>query len=128
MKAEGIQIAGSDIQAKVIAGIKRALEKTGEGQGLIEINKGTETKDPINGSVKVDDWKELNSVVTMFDTRLIDGTNILSGDVKLVSDPQVEINQGDPIRINGERYIVIEPGQVKPSDTVLAYQSQLRRQ
>ncbi|WP_099126049.1 hypothetical protein [Xenorhabdus stockiae] len=56
----------------------------------------------------------------------IDGSLILSTDIKMVFSSDVQIEKGDLVLVDGVWLRVIEPNPVKPADIVLCYQSQLR--
>ncbi|WP_336192893.1 hypothetical protein [Providencia stuartii] len=56
----------------------------------------------------------------------IDGTLILSTDIKMVFSPEAAIQKGDQVLIDGVWLRVQEPNPIKPADLVICYQSQLR--
>ncbi|PHM46633.1 hypothetical protein [Xenorhabdus miraniensis] len=72
--------------------------------------------------------KRLNAigVKTRYNPNEIDGSLILSTDIKMVFSPGVEIQKGDLVRVDGVWLRVVEPNPIKPADIVLCYQSQLR--
>ncbi|SFO05814.1 hypothetical protein [Xenorhabdus japonica] len=56
----------------------------------------------------------------------IDGSLILSTDIKMVFSPNVEIQKGDKVLVDGVWLRVVEPNPIKPAHIILCYQSQLR--
>lgn len=56
----------------------------------------------------------------------IDGSLIQAGDIRIVFAPDKEIRIGDLVKIDGKDYRVQKPNPVKPANTVLCYQAQLR--
>nr|WP_305071609.1 hypothetical protein [Providencia sp. wls1938] len=56
----------------------------------------------------------------------VDGTLILSTDIKIVLSPDVDIRKGDSILVDGIWFRVHEPNPVKPADIIICYKSQLR--
>lgn len=56
----------------------------------------------------------------------IDGTLILSTDIKMVLSPEVDIRKGDSVLVDGIWLRVCEPNPVKPADIVICYKPQLR--
>ncbi|WP_340617529.1 hypothetical protein [Xenorhabdus entomophaga] len=56
----------------------------------------------------------------------IDGSLILSTDIKMVFSPDIEIKKGDHVLVDSVWLRVIEPNPIKPADIALCYQSQLR--
>lgn len=56
----------------------------------------------------------------------IDGTLILSTDIKMVLSPEIDIRKGDSVLVDGIWLRVHEPNPVKPADVVICYKPQLR--
>lgn len=56
----------------------------------------------------------------------IDGTNILSGDIRLVVTAEQDVQIGDRIEVDGIMYRVQKPNPVKPADVIIVYKPQLR--
>ena len=56
----------------------------------------------------------------------VDGSLILSTDIKMVFSPAVDIQKGDRVLVDGVWLRVQEPTPIKPADTVICYQSQMR--
>jgi len=65
-------------------------------------------------------------VVTSYKPSEIDGSRILTGDVKLAATAETEIRVGDSLMIDGKKYRVVLPGPVKPADILISYIAQLR--
>ncbi|WP_275150687.1 hypothetical protein [Citrobacter koseri] len=57
----------------------------------------------------------------------IDGTVILTGDIRLTFKAEPEIKAGDVVDIDSAKWRVIQPNPVKPATLVLCYRAQLRR-
>ncbi|MBD1228659.1 hypothetical protein [Xenorhabdus griffiniae] len=72
--------------------------------------------------------KRFNTVglKTRYNPNEIDGSLILSTDIKMVFSPDIEIKKGDHVLVDSVWLRVIEPNPIKPADIVLCYQSQLR--
>ncbi|HEF8772050.1 TPA: hypothetical protein RG734_001025 [Providencia stuartii] len=56
----------------------------------------------------------------------IDGTLILSTDIKMVFSPEVAIQKGDHVLVDDVWLRVHEPNPIKPAELVICYQAQLR--
>lgn len=56
----------------------------------------------------------------------IDGTLILSTDIRMVFSPEMVIQKGDRVLVDGLWLRVQEPNPIKPAELVICYQSQLR--
>nr|WP_282563459.1 hypothetical protein [Providencia stuartii] len=65
-------------------------------------------------------------VKTQYKPYEIDGTLILSTDIKMILPPDIDIQKGDKVLVDGVWLRVHEPNPVKPADIVICYQSQLR--
>ncbi|ELR5271139.1 hypothetical protein [Providencia sp. PROV024] len=65
-------------------------------------------------------------VKTQYKPYEIDGTLILSTDIKMVFSPAVVIQKGDRVFVDGVWLRVQEPNPIKPAELVICYQSQLR--
>lgn len=65
-------------------------------------------------------------VKTRYNPNEIDGSLVLSTDIKMVFSPDRQINKGDKVLVDGVWLRIIEPNPIKPADIVLCYQSQLR--
>lgn len=87
------------------------------------------------GSIKVVAGKEIREpdlsftatgVRTDYEPKEIDGTNILSGDVRIVFTAEKELLVGDLIEVDSKQYRIVKPHPVKPAKLVLCYQVQLR--
>lgn len=65
-------------------------------------------------------------VKVQYKPRDIDGTLILSTDIKMVFSPEVAIHKGDHVLVDDVWLRVHEPNPIKPAELVICYQSQLR--
>ncbi|NBM98613.1 hypothetical protein F9282_07355 [Proteus terrae subsp. cibarius] len=65
-------------------------------------------------------------VKTQYKPHEIDGTLILSTDIKMILPPGIDIQKGDKVLVDGVWLRIHEPNPVKPADIVICYQSQLR--
>lgn len=65
-------------------------------------------------------------VKTQYKPHEIDGTLILSTDIKMILPPDIDIQKGDKVLVDGVWLRVHEPNPVKPADIIICYQSQLR--
>ncbi|MDX7992886.1 hypothetical protein [Xenorhabdus littoralis] len=65
-------------------------------------------------------------VKTRYNPNEIDGSLVLSTDIKMVFSPNTQIAKGDLVLVDEIWLRVIEPNPVQPADIVLCYQSQLR--
>lgn len=62
-----------------------------------------------------------------YSPREIDGTVILTGDIRLTFKAEPEIKIGDVVDIDGAKWRVVQPNPVKPATLVLCHKAQLRR-
>ncbi len=117
----------SDINSKIKAALQRAASKVSKGGSSAYLLKETVIRDPLNGdTVTVERIKLNNAIVTSYERDFIDNETIFAGDLRLVSDSDVEIRQGDIIEINAKKHTVISVDDKKPTDFTFAYVSQLR--
>lgn len=65
-------------------------------------------------------------VKTQYKPHEIDGTLILSTDIKMIFSPEGEIQKGDKVLVDGVWLRVQETNPIKPANLVICYQSQLR--
>ncbi|MEL4885713.1 hypothetical protein N6P31_01285 [Pectobacterium betavasculorum] len=88
-------------------------------KGVIRVVAGKEIHEP-----------DLNftatGVRTDYDPKEIDGTNILSGDVRIAFTAEAELVTGDLVEVDGKQHRIVKPHPVKPAKLVLCYQAQLR--
>lgn len=70
----------------------------------------------------------LNAVVTNYEKGEIDGTEILSNDLKIIADSAKVISKadGDQILIGSTTYRIVAVREINPAGTVLAYEIQAR--
>ena len=61
------------------------------------------------------------AVVSAYNSRLIDGTNILNGDVNIMASFPVKPNMNDTIEIGSERYTVINSNRISPNGIDVLY-------
>lgn len=122
-------MAGSDIAAKVKAGLAKAQAAVSDGKNLVEIEIETLVRDPINGDQVTSEWQTLtDAIFKSYNKNQIDGVNVLAGDRQLVANGDIEIKQGAKVRAYGENYIIVDIDFKKPSDVLLAQICQCRRQ
>ncbi len=117
----------SDINSKIKAALQRAASKVSKGGSNAYLLKEAVIRDPLNGdTVTVERIKLNNAIVTSYERDFIDNETIFAGDLRLVSDSDVEIKQGYTIEINGAKHTVISANNKEPTDFTFAYVSQLR--
>ena len=56
----------------------------------------------------------------------IDGTRVLSGDVKFLCQATEQLQVGDTVNLNNIDYRVVNPNPLKPAATTMLFQLQLR--
>ena len=123
-------MASSDIQAKIKAGLAKAVIKTGSSSSekVYIVKESGGSNDPLNPVTPTSQTLELvNAIFTEYDTNSIDG-NIQAGDRKLVSNNDVAVVIGETIKQGSTNYIVIDVDTKAPTSDVLAYISQVRVQ
>lgn len=76
---------------------------------------GTTTKTAVNGAL------------TSYSKALIDGTNVMSGDLKLLCDSSFEYQSGDYVEIYGVNYTIVEPKIIEHAGVVQLYIFQVRK-
>ncbi len=117
----------SDINSKIKAALQRAASKVSKGGSSAYLLKEAVIRDPLNGdAVTVERIRLNNAIVTSYERDFIDNETIFAGDLRLVSDSDVEIMQGDIIEINAKKHTVISVDDKKPTDFSFVYISQLR--
>ena len=125
-------MAASDIQARVKAGLAKAISKTGSPNSLpvflIERTQTAGGSNPITGPPTFSESPILlvNAIFQSYSSDQVDGTTILSGDRRLVSNSDVEIKQNDIIQQGTQRYKVMPVDPAAPASEPLVYKSQLR--
>ncbi len=120
-------MAGSDIAAKVKAGLAKAQAAVSDGNNLVEIGEETIVRDPINGDLKTIVWKTLtNAVFKSYNKGYIDGTTILAGDRELVVDGDIILKRGLRVRAYGKEYQIQNVDFKAPSEVILAQIAQCR--
>lgn len=124
-------MSSADIQAKIKAGLAKAVDKVGSGAAdkvylLQEVNSGGNT--PINPPViSTTEVLLVNAIFTAYDKSIIGGS-IIKGDRALICDNTVEIKTGNKIKQGLATYIVINAGEVAPTSDRLLYKLQVREQ
>ena len=123
-------MGSANIQAKVKAGLARAINKTGSSSSekVFIVKESGGSNDPLNPVTPTSQNFELvNAIFTEYDINSIDG-NIQAGDRKLVSNNDIVIVVGERIIQGSTQYIVIDVDTKAPTSDVLAYISQVRVQ
>lgn len=123
-------MSSSQIQARIKAGLARAVIKTGSAtsEKVFIIKESGGNNDPLNPVTPTSQTIELvDAIFTEYDTNSIDG-NIQAGDRKLVSNNDVAVVIGETITQGSTSYIVIDVDTKAPTSDVLAYISQVRVQ
>jgi len=75
----------------------------------------TETETEVSG-VKID-----------FNKNEIDGTIVKANDIKIYLPADTTISKTDKIKLSGNTYNIIDIKEVKPGDTILYYELQVRK-
>lgn len=68
----------------------------------------------------------VTGIKTQYNPSEIDGSVILSTDIKMVFSPMTVIQTGDRVLVDGVWLRVHQPNPLKPANIVICYQSQLR--
>lgn len=124
-------MAAKDIQAKIRGGLRKAIAKTGSSSSLpVYVVKRTKTGGGNSpGNPPVYSMFEILLVDAIFQTYnadQVDGSLILSGDRRLVSNSDIPIVQNDKIKQGAQEYVVINTDPTSPASEPLVYKSQLR--
>tara|TARA_R110002020_G_scaffold297684_1_gene513458 strand:+ start:109 stop:492 length:384 start_codon:yes stop_codon:yes gene_type:complete len=125
-------MAAVDIQAKIRAGLEKAVGKTGSPSSPpVSLVVRTQSGGGANPITDPPTYSEslttlVDAIFQSYNADQIDGTTILSGDRRLVSNSDVAIKQNDIIEQAGQRYKVIDVDPVAPVSDSLVYKSQLR--
>lgn len=120
-------MAGSDIAAKVKAGLRKAQIAVSNGANLVELGEETVVRDPINGDQVTTTWTVLtDAVFKSYDKKYIDGATILAGDRQLVANGDIELKRGLKVRAYGKEYKIQNIDDKKPSEVRLAQIAQCR--
>lgn len=109
----------------------RMIYKSGRNIEVTTIGTGGEY-DPATGTFlpSTDDKYQIKGVFTNFDIKEIDGTNVLHTDQKvLIAAGSLPImpKSGDTIKDSGAEYAVVNTNSIKPGDTAILYEVQIRR-
>ena len=122
-------MAGVDIQAKVRAGLSKAIAATSSATAdlVYVVKTSTTAGTPINPGVTTEtDVLLVNAIFKSFNRNLIDGTLIQDGDRQLVCNGDVELIQNEVIKVGGDRYYIVGVDVKNPSGVPLAYIAQVR--
>lgn len=68
----------------------------------------------------------VTGVITEYQPREVDGSLVITGDVKLAATFETELRIDDHIEIGGRKYRVVQPNPVKPGKVLISYNAQLR--
>lgn len=113
---------------KTAARVAATLAKFGSPATLERVVRGE--YDPNEGAADVDSTQVYNTAAVRgtYTAREIDGTRILSGDVRFYVSPElaVEPQPGDVIGFGGNEYVVITSSPVKPAAVVVLHDVQAR--
>jgi len=121
--------AGSDIAAEVSTAIAEAGAATGDGSLTGTISRpgaANEAVYPVT-PVSATDFN-CTLVLTDYNARDRDGTNIRVGDIKalIAPDAPTDPRNGDSLTVAGKTYKMIEVKAVKPGGVVLVWEVQCR--
>lgn len=124
-------MASIDIQAKIKAGLAKAVNKTGSASSP-KVYLVSETV--IGGDTPLDDPTIVSNDILLkdaifksYDQNLVGG-NINQGDRQLVSNNDVPISTGDTIKAGDDIYAVHDVETKSPAGDALVYISQVRLQ
>ena len=122
-------MSASSIQAKIKNGLAKVALKTGSSNSdIVYLVRKTQGGSPVNPVTPANDEQPLkNAIFSSYDKSLVD-SNILAGDIKIVSDSDVMVKQGDIIKRGSERFLIISVDDKAPMGESLAYISQARKQ
>ena len=123
-------MGSANIQAKVKAGLAKAINKTGSSSSekVYIVKESGGNNDPLNPVTPTTTTTELiDAIFTEYDINLIGG-NIQAGDRNLVSNSDVVVSLGDIITQGTTKYIVVSVDNKAPTSDVLVYISQVRVQ
>lgn len=123
-------MAGTDIQARVNAGIARAGVRTGSGAaltGTINRTSGADesTYPPTPGTVTN---YACTLVLVEYSARDRDGTQITARDSKALIAPDAETDprNGDTLTVAGRTYSIVDVQTIQPGGVALLYECQVR--
>ena len=121
-------MSSSDIQAKVKAGLAKAVNAVGSSSDLpIYLVKTTQSGNPLSPSITEIQTLLVNAIFKSYDQGLND-ISIKSGDRQLISNSDVPVQQNDKIKQGDNEYIVVSVDEVSPTGSPLVYISQTRLQ
>lgn len=124
-------MAGIDIQAKVKAGLAKAVNATGgNGVGLVYlVQKTGGGGTPINPIAPTENNVLLvDAILKGVNYAQLSGGLATSGDLNIVANGDVEIKQSDIILTDEGRYIVGSVTKSAPAGVVLSYTAILSKQ
>jgi len=101
----------------------RLIERFGAPMVLVtSVNSGS-----LRNPVKAELEEDCVGVLARYASHLIDGTDILSQDRKIImAADQVEPKVDDKVRVGGKTYSVINVNKIDPGSIVLVYELQAR--
>ena len=123
-------MGSASIQAKIKAGLAKAVNKTGSASSekVYLASSTTTAGTPLSpGTTTTTSTELVNAIFKNYAKGLVD-VSIKAGDRQLVSDGSVEVNTGDIINQGTARYIVVSVSVSAPTSDVLNYISQVRVQ
>ena len=118
----------SKIRDMALAGIAFFSDEDGEKAYKLIISGGGVKIGSDGKEVKVDEQSAmLTGLVRAVSINSINGESIKVGDMRGIFGPEVPIDFGMRIVVDGKMYTVIDPRPIKPTGTVVAYRPILRR-
>lgn len=121
------------VRAKVASGLAKANARVGEDNSpIVNLIRSTTTGgdgSPINpGTVSNETIELVNAIFKAIDFDSINSELIKKGDMELVCDGSVVIEQGDTITQGAIKYIVVHIFVSSPYGVALAYKPIVRKQ
>ena len=123
-------MSGIDISKKVKAGLRKANAATGENPNPIykEVRVLTGRDGITPPSATITDIQLVDAIFKSYDQKSVDNTLIKAGDRMIVCNGDVELHNGDIIKEDGIKYIVITSEIIRPAGVTLAVKAFVRRQ
>lgn len=115
----GIYQRGQSMAIRMLKKYGMAYQLKRDGKHWVDDDTGQERHEP-------ETLFSATGVKTLYKPNEIDGSLILSTDIKMVFSPHVVIQKGDKVLVDEIWLRVHEPNPVKPADVVICYKSQLR--
>ena len=102
------------------------IQKFGGTVSVIVVSKGTyNTATGVVNDTTTE--TEVSGVKVDFKKNEIDGTLVKLNDIKIYLPSTVEVSKIDKLKISGNTYNIIDIKEVKPADTFLYYELQVRK-